>query len=180
MTATQTVHPKAQIGRRIMFTRYSDLKNGGPEQPGIITGLVPTQGASVRIRLDGQRSVFYVRPDFEGLRYLDETGPVPELPMGRFHPTPDELEGEWEGVPVCSINEDGDIVLFTTDREKAVTAATAYFKDAWIDLDFVNWDWLQLRWAFFEWEPEDADTHWSMDWCAEGDDHAIHLYHLPA
>lgn len=178
---TPTIHPKVEPGRRVMFTRYSDLgKPGRPETPGVITGLMPEQGASVRLRLDGRRSSLYVRPDFEGLRYLDETGPVPELPMGRFRPTPDDLEGVWEGVPVCSISEDGDIVLLTLDREQAVKAATAYLTDAWVDLDFVHWDDLVLRWAYFEWQPEDSDMAWFMHWCDQGDDQAIQLYYLPA
>ena len=181
MTTSQTTHSKAEIGRRVLFTRYSDLNNPNrPQTPGIITGLNPQQGASVKIRLDGRRSTFYCRPDFEGLRYLDQVVPVPELPMGRFKPTPDDVEGVWEGVPVCSISEDGDIVLLTTDRDAAVRAATAYLKDAWADLDFVHWDALQLRWAYFEWQPEDAECEWFMHWTHEGDDHALHLYYLPA
>jgi len=178
---SSTLAEKAVVGRRLLFTRYSDLPDG-PQHPGIITGLVPTQGASLRIRLDDwhPRSNLHVPPDYQGLTYLDEVTEGPALPMGRFHPTPDQLEGEWEGVPVCSISEDGDIVLLTTDREKAVTAATAYLKDAWVDLDFVHWASLQLRWAYFEWQPEDSDSDWYMHWASEGDDQAIHLYFLPA
>ncbi|MEW2266924.1 hypothetical protein [Streptomyces sp. NPDC047868] len=176
---TSTLTEKPVVGRRILFTRYSDLPDG-PRHPGVIAEIVPTQGASLKIRLDGRRSNLHVPPDYQGLTYLDETGPVPPLPMGRFHPSVDELEGEWQGVPVCSISEDGDIVLLTTDRQKAVTAATAYLKDAWVDLDFVHWDGLVLRWAYFEWQPEDSDTDWYMHWCSEADHQAIQLYYLPA
>lgn len=177
---TSTLTDKAVVGRRVMLTYYRDLKTKGPERPGVITGIVPTQGASVQIRLDGRRRSLHVPPDYKGLRYLDEIGPVPALPMGRFHPTPDELEGEWEGVPVCSISEGGDIVLLTTDRDRAVAAATAYFNDAGIDLNYVHWKGLKPRWAYFEWEPEDSDTDWFQYWCVEGDDQAIQLYYLPA
>jgi hypothetical protein len=46
---------KAVVGRRILFTRYSDLGKPDAAKPGIITELIPTQGASLKIRLDGQR-----------------------------------------------------------------------------------------------------------------------------
>lgn len=180
---TSTVTEQAVVGRRITFTYYRDLKQDAPPaHPGIITGLVPNQGASLRIRLDGRRSTLRIPPDYQGLRYLDEITAVPEVPMGRFQPTPDDLEGLWEGVPVCSISEDGDIVLLTTDRDAAVRAATAYLtKCADVDLADVDFGDLELRWAYFEWQPEDTDeADWFQYWTSEGDDQAIHLYFLPA
>jgi hypothetical protein len=33
----------------------------------------------------------------------------------------------------------------------------------------------------FEWEPEDAESPWTVSWdAAEGDDQAVHIYYLPA
>lgn len=176
---SSTLTEQAVVGRRITLTRYRDLPDG-PAHPGIITALVPTQGASVKIRLDGKRHTLHVPPDYQGLHYLDEVTDVPDLPMGRFHPTPEQLEGVWEGVPVCAISEDGDIVILTTDREKAEAAAWAYLKHACVDPDYVDMGDLTLRWAYFEWQPEDAESEWYMHWAAEGDDHAIQLYFLPA
>jgi hypothetical protein len=173
---------KAVVGRRILFTYYRDLKRpDAPAHPGIITGLVPTQGASLKIRLDGKRSSLHSPPDYEGLRYLDEVlDPVPGLPMGRFHPTPDQLNGVWEGVPVCWISEDGDLILLTTDRDAAVRAATANFTEVGVDPAYVDFEGLQLVWAYFEWQPEDADSDWRVRFTSEGDDQAIQLYYLPA
>ncbi|MGW2725521.1 hypothetical protein [Streptomyces sp. NPDC001492] len=177
---------KAVVGRRIEFTRYSDLKlSDSPKKPGVITGLKPEQGASVRIRLDGRRSTFYTRPDFEGLTYLDDVGPVPALPMGRFHPTLDDLEGEWEGVPICSLGEDGQLIALTADREAATNAMNAYQLDVSGCLynpafDMVAADRLEAHWAYFEWQPEDAECPWFVHWTHEGDDQAVHLYYLPA
>jgi hypothetical protein len=186
MTTAQITHPKAEVGRRVMFTRYSDLgATDRPEKPGVITGLKPDQGASVRIRLDGDRSGFYVRPDFEGLRYLDEVGPVPDLPMGRFHPTLDDLEGEWEGVPICSLGEDGELIALAADRDAAVKAANVYRRDMHgclynPEFDTVTADQLVAHWAYFEWQPEDAECPWYVHWTHEGDDQAVHVYYLPA
>ncbi|MFD0509400.1 hypothetical protein ACFQ0G_53840 [Streptomyces chiangmaiensis] len=40
---------------------------------------------------------------------------------------------------------------------------------------------LTLRWAVFEWEPEDSECPWTVRWDAvEGDDQAVRIYHLPA
>lgn len=181
-----TLTEKAVVGRRVTFTYYRDLKQpDAPEHPGTITGLVPDQGASVRIRLDGTRCSLYVRPGYEGLTYLDEVTAVPELPMGRFHPTLDDLEGEWEGVPISSIGEDGELIALTGDLKAAVAAMNAYRRDMSGSLynpewDTVTADALVAHWAYFEWQPEDAECPWFVNWTHEGDDHAIQLYYLPA
>lgn len=175
---TLTAHPKAVVGRRIIH----DHRSRKAKLPGIITRLNDGEAGGFWIRLDGDRHTFFIPPKFaDRITFLDEVTEVPALPMGRFHPTVNELEGEWEGVPVCTVSEDGDLVLLTTDKEKAKAAAAAYFRWAGIDLDYVNFDRLELAWAVFEWEPENADTDWTVRWdAAEGDDHAIRLYLLPA
>ena len=173
---SSTLAQKAVVGRRIIH----DHQARKAQLPGIITRLYDDGG--FRIRLDGDRHSFLVPPKFvDRVTFLDEVTEVPALPMGRFHPTVEQLEGEWEGVPICSVTEDGDLVILTTDKAKAKTAAIAYFRWAGIDLDYVNFDYLKLVWAVFEWEPENADTDWTVRWDArEGDDQAIHLYFLPA
>ena len=184
---TTTVQEKAVVGRRVLFTRYSDLDKPDSAKPGVITGLVPEQGASVKIRLDGSRSTLHARPGYQGLTYLDETGPVPELPMGRFTPTVDEMEGEWEGVLVCSVSEDGDVIALTGDHKKAVRAITVYRREMAgciynPESDAVDPDDVKAWWAIFEWQPEDAEMPWTVRWDddLEGTDHAIRIHHLPA
>jgi hypothetical protein len=179
---SSTVTEKAVVGRRIMLTRYSDLANGGPEHPGILTSV---DKYGVWIRLDGTRCTLRARTDYEGLRYLDEVIPVPALPMGRFTPYASNHIALWEkaGVLMATIGEDGDnLVLVTNDREKAWTAACEYFHEAHIDIDpdYQDAEDLQPHWAVFEWEPEDAECPWTVSWAAEGDELAVHVYYLPA
>jgi len=184
MTA-QTLE-KAVVGRRVLFTRYSDLGNPNAARPGIITALVPTQGASVKIRLDGERNSLHTRPDYQGLVYLDEVTDVPALPMGRFHPTPRDLgDSVHHGVPVCQF-EDGTTIALTDDKKAAVAAMNAYIRDLvgvlYVpDVDTVTAEQVKARWAVFEWEPEDAESPWTARWDAsEGDDMAIRIHYLPA
>jgi hypothetical protein len=175
---TSTLTDKAVVGRRIIH----DHASRKAKLPGIITRLNDGFGGGFFIRLDGDRSSILVPTKFVWrITFLDEVVDVPELPTGRFQPTSNDLEGDWEGVPLCTVSEDGALVLLTTDRNKARTAATAYFTEIGVDLDYVNFDYLKLRWAVFEWQPEDAETDWHVRWDAsEGDDQAIHLYYLPA
>lgn len=183
---TSTLTEQAVVGRRIAFTYYRDLKRtDAPAHPGIITALVPTQGASLKIRLDGKRTSLHVPPGYEGLSYLDEVvDPVPELPMGPFTPTAKDIGGSWEGVPVCSLEDVSGaehVIALTDDEDTARTAVPAYLEQAGWDLDYVDLDRLEERWAVFEWEPEDAETPWTVRWDAsEGDDQAIQIYYLPA
>jgi len=182
MTTTQTAHPKAEIGRRVLHTRYRDLPHG-PAYPGVITSISDDQPASLRIRLDGTRCNLHVRPNYEGLTYLDEVTDVPALPMGRFIPVADDRHGfhAKAGVLVATVGEDGeDLVLITADLAKAREAAAAYAEEIGLDLDSVDYTDLRPEWVVFTWEPEDADSPWLMDQATEGDDHAIHIYYLPA
>lgn len=179
---SSTLTEKAVAGRRIELTYYRDLQlTNPPIHPGVIT--IVTDGAStVWVRLDGKRYNVAARSDYQGLRYLDEVGPVPELPVGRFQPTPADMLGVWHDVPLATIGEDGeDLILLTTDRDKATTAAIAYARETDIDPDYVDYDALKPCWAVFEWAPEDAEFAWSVRWdAAQGDDQAVHIFYLPA
>jgi hypothetical protein len=184
---TTSTDTRAHPGRRILFTRYSDLGSNTPAKTGIITALVPEQGASLKIRLDGRRSTLHVPPDYQGLTYLDDVTEVPELPMGRFTPTADELEGEWEGVPLCSIGEDGDVIALTDDHAQAVHAMGVYRRDMASclynpDFDEIDPAKVVAHWAVFEWEPEDAECPWTVRWGddVEGEDQAVRIHYLPA
>lgn len=171
-----TLHPMAQPGRRVEFAYYSD-----PDLylPGVITGIDHDQARSVLIRLDGARSNLHIPPNYKGLRYLDAIGPVPELPMGRFHPTSADLGGAWEGVPVCQF-EDEDVIVLTPRRDAAVTALTAYCTDMDWDLELVDPGRMVARWAVFERQPEDAESPWLMNVADKGDDMALLIHYLPA
>jgi hypothetical protein len=180
---TSTLEDLAVIGRRVEFAYYRSLHDDSETLylPGIITAITDDP-ASLRVRLDGQRSNLPLRPDYEGLRYLEQVVPVPDLPMGRFIPTVDDLEGVWEGVPLCSIGEDGDLIVLTGDRAKAIAAARTYLDEmGGVDLDYVDFDDIRAHWAVFEWQPEGAECPWLVDWdAAEGDDQAIRIHYLPA
>jgi len=184
MTIT-TLAEKAVVGRRVTFTYYRDLERSDvPVYPGIITGLVPDQEASVKVRLDGTRCNLHVRPGYEGLTYLDEVVPVPGLPMGAFIPFASDQNGFYEkaGVLLAVIGEDGeDYIVVTDDIDKARAAVTAYDEEVGVDTDYVDYDRLQAYWAVFTWEPEDAECPWTVRWdAAEGDEQAVHIYYLPA
>lgn len=171
-----TLTDKAVVGRRIVH----DHAAYGKKLPGIITRLNDGEAGGFFVRLDGQRSSFFVPAKFvDRVTFLDQVvDPVPELPMGRFHPTVDDFGGDWEGIPVCSL-ESEDIIILTTDQDRADAALRAFCKDMWIDHEYLPT--MQSRWAVFEWEPEDADIPWTVRWdAAEGDDQAVHIYHLPA
>jgi hypothetical protein len=179
---TSTLTEKAVAGRRVQFAYHSSLHGDSATlyTPGIITGTEPGLSGALRarIRLDGERSNLSIAVDYEGIRYLDEVVPVPELPMGRFHPTADDLGWDWEGVPACSL-ESEDIILLTHDQDRAEAALREFCKDMWIDPEYLPA--MQSRWAVFEWEPEDADIPWTIRWdAAEGDDQALRIYYLPA
>lgn len=174
---TATLHPMDQAGRRVEFAFRSD-----PDRhlPGVITGIDTTQHKPVlKVRLDGTRSNLHVQADYDGLRYLDSLGPVPELPMGRFRPTAADLAGAWAGVPVCQF-EDEDVIVLTADRGAALRAITAYCTDMDWDMEFESLDCLVARWVVFEWQPEDAEGPWLMYFAAEGDDMALQIHYLPA
>jgi hypothetical protein len=182
MTATIT-NDQAVRGRRIELTYYRDLPDG-PQRPGIITRVdCADTGGAVWIRLDGTRYTIHARHDYEGLKYLDEVVPVPDLPMGRFTPVADDENGFWEyaSVLLATIGEDGeDLVLITDDLDRARAAATTYAREIGIDPDFMHFEGLHPYWAVFEWQPEDAESPWTIRWdAAEDDDKAVRIYHLP-
>ncbi|MFI8792633.1 hypothetical protein [Streptomyces sp. NPDC055105] len=182
---TITVEDLAVEGRRIELTYYRDLNDPAqPAHPGIITG-VNADKASLWIRLDGTRCNLAARTDFEGLRYLDEVVPVPALPMGRFTPERSDTNGFYEkdGVLLAAIGKDReDLIVIAEGREKAIAVARAYLDDqAWVDLDYVDFDNIRAHWAVFEWEPEGAESPWTVRWdAAEGDDQAVRIHYLPA
>jgi hypothetical protein len=176
---TDTLTQKAVIGRRVLHTRYSDLGKPDAATPGIITELFLNQGGYVKVRLDGQRWTLNVPVMYQGLTYLDQVVPVPELPMGRFHPTADDFGGDWEGVPVCQLGDD-DIIILTADPDAARAALAAFCKDMYLDFEFISLEGLEGRWAVFEWQPEDAECPWLMDFAAESDDQAVRIHYLPA
>jgi hypothetical protein len=178
---TTCLTEKAVVGRRIEFTYFRDLPDG-PSHPGIITGTEPGYSGNLLalIRLDGKRSTLRIPLDYKGLTYLDQVVPVPALPMGRFTPTADDFGGAWEGVPVLQC-ESEDIVILTADLDAARAALSAFCKDMYLDLEFLPLDRLEARWAVFEWQPEDAEYPWTVNWdAAECDDQALHIYYLPA
>ncbi|MFF8610850.1 hypothetical protein ACF06X_33630 [Streptomyces sp. NPDC015346] len=173
-----TLPPAAVVGRRVELAYYRDQDT---YLPGIIT-TITDDPASLRVRLDGLRSTVACRADYEGLRYLDDVTPVPELPMGRFHPTVSDFDGAtYAGIPVCQF-EDEDIVLLTADPAAARAALLAYFQDQGMDPDsgFHDPDGVELRWVVFEWQPEDAECPWLMTFDVEGADMAIQIHYLPA
>lgn len=175
---TDTLHTEAVVGRRVEFAYYRDKDT---YLPGIITRITDDP-ASLRVRLDGARSNLAVPADYEGIRYLNEVVPVPALPMGRFHPTVADFDGSlYAGVPACEF-EDGDIVILTADPETARAALPEYCKAMDMDPDYVDLALNQLnpRWVVFEWEPEDAECRWLMNFADEGADMAIHVHYLPA
>ncbi|MFB7312924.1 hypothetical protein [Streptomyces sp. NPDC056192] len=175
---TSTLAEKAVVGRLVEFA-YHRVPN--TYLPGIITAITDDP-ASLRIRLGNARSTIAVRANYENLRYLDQVIPVPELPMGRFHPTVGHFDGNtYAGVAACQF-EDEDIILVTADPAAARAALAAYFEAQDMDPDYDRHDpdRLELAWVVFEWEPEDAEHPWLMDFAKQGDDMAIQIHYLPA
>ncbi|MEU8469533.1 hypothetical protein AB0F30_16690 [Streptomyces sp. NPDC029006] len=177
-----TLHPKAQTGRRIIFSRINDPK----PIKGVVTGTQTAANgvALVRIRLDGQRSNLAIPADFAGLHYLSEIGPVPELPMGRFQPTTKDpgFDYQYDGVLLVEF-EEGDLAVLTTDRDKAEAAVATYLREqhGMEDETEISEELAELtpRWVVFEWEPEDAECAWLMNPAKQGDDQALQVHYLP-
>ena len=189
MTDTiSTLETKAVVGRRVEFAYYRSLHDEAETlwAPGIVTGTETgvNGGLLARVRLDGKRSTLTVPVGYDGLRYLDQIVPVPELPMGRFTPVADDMNAFYEnnGVLFAAVGEDGeDLVVLTGDVDVAKAVALAWAKDTGLDLDEDDLKYLEPRWAVFEWEPEDAECPWTVRWDAsEGDDQAIRIHYLPA
>lgn len=181
---THTIDARAVPGRRVTLTYYRELPDG-PKHPGIITKVDSAEyDNGLWIRLDGTRCNVHARTDYEGITYLDQVVDVPVLPMGRFTPVASDQFGFYEhaGILLATIGEDGeDLVMVTDGREKAIAAARGYLDSIGVDVDYVYLDTVRPHWAVFEWEPEDAEMPWTVRWdVSEGDDQAVHLYHLPA
>jgi hypothetical protein len=184
---SSTLNDMAVAGRRVEYRVHRSLNDDRADVyvPGIITGTEAAVNGSLlaRVRLDGQRNSLALPADYDGLRYLDEVVDVPALPMGPFTPVADEMNGflEREGVLLALLGEDGeDMVLITTDRDKARTAALAYAKETDLDLDYLDFDALDPKRVVFEWAPEESEYPWSVHWDAiESDAHAVHVFFLP-
>lgn len=172
-----TISAKAEVGRRVTFSYVNDPK----QIEGVITHVA---GPDIKVRLDGQRSNLHLRADYEGLRYLAETGPVPVLPMGRFQPSTQHagIDYEYDGVLVVEFDE-GDMAAITSDRAKAEGAVATYLREqSGIDDETTVRDELtelQLQWVVFEWQPEGAECDWLMSPAAADDDQALQVYYLP-
>lgn len=179
---SSTLAEKAVIGRRVEYAYSNDRR----KRPGVITGTkTAINGALLAcVRLDGTRSTMHIPVDHEELTYLDEVGPVPELPMGRFHPSTTALgfDFQYDGVLVCGF-EDGDAVAVTADQSKAEAAVATFLREVeGIDDEATvneSLSYMKPRWVVFEWEPEDAECAWLMNPAEEGDDQAVHVYYLP-
>lgn len=180
---TTATHPKAETGRRVTYEFYNARK----PQPGVITGTKTTDNGDLiaLVRLDGQRSSMHIPVDLEGLHLLDEIGPVPELPMGRFQPGTQHpgMDYVYDGVLIVQF-DDGDMAAITADRDKAEAAVATYLREeSGIDDETTIRDELaelKPQWVVFEWEPEDAECAWLMNLAHEGDDQAIRVHYLPA
>lgn len=185
---TSNLTEKAVAGRRVEYAYHRSLADDQATlyAPGIITGTEPGYNGALlaKVRLDGQRSTLHVPVDYDGIRYLDEVVPVPDLPMGPFTPVADDENGFFDmaGVLVAAIGEDGEaLIVLTDDLSQAFAAASAYGKEVGYDPDYVDRKLFQPCWAVFEWEPEDSDSPWTVRWDAEqGDDQAIRIHYLPA
>lgn len=130
------------------------------------------------MRLDGQRSTMRLPATSERLRYLEEAGPVPELPRGRFVPAAKDFAGEWAGVAVCEFL-DGELLALTGDRSAAADAICAYGREMGLDPHFMDLGQLESGWAVFVWEPEDAECPWLLERAEPGDEMAVQLHFLP-
>ncbi|MFD5975535.1 hypothetical protein [Streptomyces bacillaris] len=181
MTEPATLPAQAVIGRRVEFAYYRDQTTF---LPGTITAITDDP-ASLRIRLDGKRNNLACRPDYNGIRYLDQVIAVPDLPMGRFTPTGSEtgFDHAFDGVAVVEF-EAGDMAALTPDRAKAEAAIATYLREVLgmedeseIRDEVAE---LRLRSVAFEWQPEDADADWHMDDAEPNTDHAVQVHYLPA
>jgi hypothetical protein len=179
---TELQQPQVETGRRVTYEFYNARK----PHPGVITGTKTTDNGDViaLVRLDGQRSSMHVPVDLEGLQLLGEVGPVPELPMGRFQPSLQHpgIDWEYDGVIVVQF-EEGDLAALTGDRAKAEAAVATYLREqCGIDDEAAITDELaelKPQWVVFEWEPEDTECAWLMNYAAEGDDQALQVHYLP-
>lgn len=104
-----------------------------------------------------------------------EHGPAP-LPVGRFLPTTAEsLSAEsYAGAPVVEL-DGGDLVILTTDPDRAAQALTAYAQAYDLSLDDRALARLRSRWVTFERQPE---GDWLLDDAQPTDALATRVHYL--
>jgi hypothetical protein len=68
--------------------------------------------------------------DYDTCHFCQRGNPTPEpvQPGGPLTPTADDTEGEFAGVLVSSLGEDGDAVALTGVKEKALEALDTYYR----------------------------------------------------
>ncbi|MFI1314569.1 hypothetical protein ACH4TS_31205 [Streptomyces albidoflavus] len=104
----------------------------------------------------------------------DEQRPTP-LPMGRFAPTAENLQAEiYASAPVVEL-DGGDIVVLTTDPDRAAQAVTAYAQAYDLPLDGRALTRLRSRWVTFERQPE---GDWLLDDAQPTDALATRVHYL--
>jgi hypothetical protein len=180
---TTALENLAVVGRRVEYRVHRSTVDDRADvyAPGVVTFAADP---IVKIRLDGQRSSIAMRADCDGLRYLDEVGPVPALPMGRFQPDTRQPGIDWahDGVLVVEFDE-GDMAAITGDRDKAEAAVATYLREhCGIDDETTISDELaelKPQWVVFEWQPEDAECAWLMNCAGRGDEQALQVHYLP-
>lgn len=177
-TPTLTTEP----GRRIIFSGFA---SDPTPRPGVITGI--TDAGALLVRLDGMRSSLHIVPDLlpdtKHLHLLNEIGPVPDLPMGPFTPVADDKNAIYEhgGVLYAAIGEDGeDLIVVTEDLDVAKKVARVYAEDADLYLDDAALEGFRGEWSQLVWEPEDAECPWVWAPANKDDEHAVHVFYLPA
>ncbi|MFD9057556.1 hypothetical protein ACFWCM_19850 [Streptomyces albidoflavus] len=83
-----------------------------------------------------------------------------QRPAGRFVPTAENLQAEiYASAPVVEL-DGGDLVVLTTDPDRAAQAVTAYAQACDLPLDGRALARLRSRWVTFERQPE---GDWLLD-----------------
>ncbi|MCX5000918.1 hypothetical protein [Streptomyces longwoodensis] len=164
--------PEAVVGRRITYTHPIT----GAALDGSI--LLIEEGTLIRFRLDGHRMRITAQASSEYVQYLPQVAAIPPMPVGRFHPIPDELAGVYAMVPVANV---GDLLLLTDDVEAAGAAVQAYYTANSWDPSTADLSTLVQRWVAFEWPEDTSVLSWSWSYPADDDhDGALQMYVLPA
>ncbi|MBV1957240.1 hypothetical protein KUG12_23320 [Streptomyces sp. BV333] len=107
----------------------------------------------------------------------DEQRPAP-LPMGRFAPTAENLQAEiYASAPVVEL-DGGDLVVLTTDPDRAAQAVTAYAQAYDRPLDDRALARLRPRWVTFVRQPKGAESDWLLDDAEPTDALATRVHYL--